>query len=101
MPEVSKDPAIKLFGKTIQLPDAPAPAPATEMDVDPGGGAASSPPPAEEFSAKDSSCSEAEGGEDEQLQKVKDFIFLLIHYNDNSGLVLVFVISALFILIWV
>nr|GMD56953.1 cyclic dof factor 1-like [Ipomoea batatas] len=69
MPEVSKDPAIKLFGKTIQLPDAPAPAPATEMDVDPGGGAASSPPPAEEFSAKDSSCSEAEGGEDEQLQK--------------------------------
>lgn len=73
MPEASKDPTIKLFGRTIQLPDAPAPA--TEMEVDPGGTASA--PPGDDCSANtDSSCSETasaeagEAGEDEQLQKV-------------------------------
>lgn len=72
MPETNKDPGIKLFGMTIQLPDTPAPAPA-EMDVDPAG--TSSPPfdpPGDDCSAKDSSCSETDsvsGRDDDQLQK--------------------------------
>ncbi|XP_019195276.1 PREDICTED: cyclic dof factor 1-like [Ipomoea nil] len=64
MPEPTKDPTIKLFGMTIQFPDAPPPPPPTEMDVDPGGAASEA-----NSLAKDSSCSEAEPGEDEQQQK--------------------------------